>query len=419
MVDFTLRVFGDTDNHRYVQLLAWPDGPQGPQHEYPAQRIIHHPREDDIRRWRHCLAQGISTAGSSHQCAEARSHSTLEAMQSLGNELRRMLFPPVVWRQFLGQLREAKSRLWLRLLIEPRSLMVWPFEYLYVKEWERLDEFASEQSGFLSLHSNIALVRLSSLGGARLWPAPMRELRVMVVCSDISSDGQIAVRNHGRTYEMRSWDTLPYLTKEFDLVQETLKQVEGDQPVIVESLVNPTPADLKAKLHCVSKYHAVVYLGHAYDNSARVAGRYSDCGLVLNDGKGGPAYLAAGTLGQILEGSEVRLLILNACETMKAALALDLAMQGLVTVAMHFAQPDFAGMLFGYDFWKAVARRASIPDSLAEARMALVHSFTENRPEWGNAAVIMHPQQDGELFADPEEMTRQRRMDYLRRRYGP
>jgi hypothetical protein len=213
------------------------------------------------------------------------------------------------------------------------------------------------------------------------------------------------------------------LSAERDAVIGALRPLERQLPRLIELKVaeNPTPGDLLDLVR--DGHHVLIYLGHGYYNEQGALGENLTRGLVLSDGHGRHAYLEADRLADVLAKTSVRLVVLNACETMREdtpslyrSTGWTLTKAGLSVIAMHFEQPDAAGLILGDAFWRSVARQDPIDVCLAHARQVLANTFTMKRPEWGNAALISHSP-DGAILAHSRDVDRANYVRVLERRF--
>jgi WD40 repeat protein len=129
--------------------------------------------------------------------------------------------------------------------------------------------------------------------------------------------------------------------------------------------------------------------------------------LMLDDGTGDAAPLAAPALAALLGGSGVRLALLNACEG--AALAADplralapaLIAAGIpAVVAMQFAVAEESARAFAAEFYQALAEGFPIDACVTEGRRAVLAFSGSAHPDWGVPALYSRAP-DGMLFDLP------------------
>ncbi|MBI3933972.1 MAG: DUF4384 domain-containing protein [Acidobacteria bacterium] len=436
-LDMTLRLFASHPAGPLLQVLAWPAAQESPVGIVAEHPVVYQPAPAEIHTARAMVAEAIRSQGVAEEA--------LHAMRCLGDRLRRMLFPPPIWQLFLARLQYAQrqhTRLRLRLLIDPAEMAAWPYEYLYVVEWERDAGLQQQllrrwghlgsvmqgadmtgqdrvgrtmQSAFLALNPSIAVTRLGNVSSMSRALAPAEAVRILLVYCNLSQD---------RPRESAiDWPYLESLPIERKAILQALRPLEAQTPqlVTVDVLENPTPTALLERVP--QGYHVVIYLGHGYYNAQGRLGSGLTCGLVLDNGYGHPAYLEAERFAEALTTTTVQLVVFNACETMREdhprlyrGTAWSLAERGITTIAMHFEQPDAAGLLLGEVFWRAVARHDPIDACLAQAREVLMTILTEDRPDWGNAALILQSP-DGVLLAPPRDIERTSYLRVLARRF--
>jgi len=143
------------------------------------------------------------------------------------------------------------------------------------------------------------------------------------------------------------------------------------------------------------EYHALHFMGHGQLDPTTGHGS-----LVLDDGSGRQALLAAEDLADCLRGtSRLRLVVLNACGTgamphrkgidplMSVAAALSLAGCPAV-LAMQASIADEAAIAFSSAFYGALARGLALEAALTEARLALVGSWPTSAA-WATPVLYM------------------------------
>ncbi len=312
----------------------------------------------------------------------------------LGRELHNLVLPPRIEELFDQSLERAKA--WgfgvrLRLFIEPEELALFPFEFLV------------RDNAFLALGPDIAIVRLTDLKPIELDLAPSDILRVLVVVSNP---------------EHPLLPKLPNLRNELESIQQNLQRLGN--AVSLKMCSDPSPSLLQDLCRNrfddggATGYHVIVFLGHAHAHDPD-----QPANLVLDDGRGKAAYMPISALATALDGTDTRLVILNACELTPGRAAHDLASSGIAVIANQFKQPDTDALFWSDAFWRGVANRTPIEDCIREARKVVLQN-TKKRPDWGNAVLIMHARglTGGELLAKQEAIQQKNYVRFLERLYS-
>ncbi|MEM6638977.1 MAG: CHAT domain-containing protein [Pseudomonadota bacterium] len=169
--------------------------------------------------------------------------------------------------------------------------------------------------------------------------------------------------------------------------------------VDVHFLDKPTKARLLDAL-ADTDYHVLHYMGHGAFDAATGSGA-----LVLEDEQGSADLLDAATLGAWLrDASQLRLIVLNACDTGKtgstnpfSGVANRLVMVGVPAVlAMQFPISDDAAIDFARAFYGRIADGHPVDDATTQGRKAVLAGRT-GTVEWATPVLYMRAQ-DGYLF---------------------
>ena len=284
----------------------------------------------------------------------------------LGGRLGELLLPagPVsqLFERSLGRIKKEQG-LRLRLRIEAPELASIPWELAYVPlPGARAGE--RDARGFLGLQSRLSLVR------HELLPAPLEDLpavphpRLVCVLSGARSAG------------------LPVL----DLDREERSIRAGVEAAGIEmvALTSATLAGLQSALD--GGAHLFHYAGHGiFDERMGEIPRTSEGEgyLLLEDAAGGPQEVPAEQVGRNLAAANVRLALLNGCETGRrdaahswTGIAPVLAQQGVPAVlANQFKVSDEAAIELSRRFYEKLATGEPVDAAVTAARLAL-----SNRP---------------------------------------
>lgn len=191
-------------------------------------------------------------------------------------------------------------------------------------------------------------------------------------------------------------------TKEEILRQTQLAGI-STVPCKVDTLIQPTPAELIARLE-TKAYNVFFYGGHGVPAP--------DGGLLFLQ----PDVTLSGTeLAQVLTRTRVILAVFNACWGAQPDTDGDRAIprSSLAEVLLHHGVPavlgmreeiaDFEALSFIQAFAGALTERMPIDRAVAVARQQLVTLYKFNQPAWTLPVLYMHPEFDGELIMPLEE----------------
>jgi hypothetical protein len=275
-----------------------------------------------------------------------------------------------LWYESYQVARERSRGLRLRLHIDSWELSRLPWEVLY-------DSRRGEFFVFDPLVSVVRYMRLYSP------PPPLRHgarLKVLAVSASPREEAQLDWR------------------REFTVLREAVAGLSAEQQLSMVFVEHVT----QDRLHGALVEHApdvVHYVGHAgYD-------RNLNCGLLLlEDGQGGMAPLAAPDAARMLRRYGVNLVVLNACETAQGAWAgLGPALvrrEVPAVVAMQWPVEDRAAIRFSEYFYSALAQGRTIDECVAQGRMGASATGTDPL-SWG-APVLFLRSASGRLWSVSE-----------------
>lgn len=311
--------------------------------------------------------------------AGVRSLSSPQARlaRSFGERLFDAVFAGEVGTLFQRSLDEAGDngaglRVRLRLSAVPELADI-PWEYLYSASLGR----------FLVLSVDTPVVRYLDLPRK---VAPLRvsaPLRILLV---VSSPTDLAALDHQ--------DEVARLKRELDPLVRA-------GSVVIDPLPDATLAGLRTALRR-GEYHVLHFIGHGgFDQNL------ADGVLAFEDGHQRSHRVSGADLGTILHDHHtLRLAVLNACEGARqsptdpfSGVAQSLVRQGIpAVVAMQFEITDKAALVFGQEFYAAIADGYPIDAALAQARLAVFS--TDNDVEWGTPVLYLRAR-DGRIFDIP------------------
>lgn len=300
--------------------------------------------------------------------------------QMLGTALFEALFSGGVRDAYERSLATARSRqenLRLRLVLDPtkRSVCALPWELL----------FDRRAGHFLSHDLRTPVVRYLEIdepADPRLEPANL-PLRVLIVAAQPRDAAKLV------------WE------RECGLIEEALKKREG---IELELLRDATAARLRGAIRAVSP-HVLHFIGHGAFTGP------SGNAAVLLTGSDEMADCLDGTeLSALLRGgADLRLVVLNACDTAAlprregldpfSGVAAALVRGGLpAVVAMQFPITDDAAVLFGGALYDAMVAGDPLEAAVVEGRQAILDR-DRKRGSWEWATPVLYLQvQDGDLF---------------------
>jgi hypothetical protein len=144
------------------------------------------------------------------------------------------------------------------------------------------------------------------------------------------------------------------------------------------------------------------FIGHGASSKDGKSGT-----LIFEDATGEAEPVSARELGIFLNSSEVRLIVLDACNS--ARLMLDpyrsiapalIRAQIPAVVAMQFTVPQEATRAFAGEFYRSLAEGFPIDACVTEGRKAIIGTTGLRKPDWG-IPVIYTRAPDGKLFERP------------------
>jgi len=187
-------------------------------------------------------------------------------------------------------------------------------------------------------------------------------------------------------------------------------------PTLVETLIQPTPAELISRLEAGTiegqrPYNILFYAGHGMPGP--------DGGLLFLR----PDTALNGTeLAQVLVRCRVTLAVFNACWGAQPAVEVltnssskqALSRSSLAEVLIHHGVPAVLGMRdaiadrealsFIQAFAQAMAARMPVDQAVTVARQQLLTLYKFNQPAWTLPVLYMHPEFDGQLLTPALEI---------------
>lgn len=282
--------------------------------------------------------------------------------QAFGERLFAALFGETVgllWEASLGTDRDRGLR--LRLRIDPPELQQLPWEFLY----------DPRRRVYLSADPATPVVRFLSL------PVPVETLEtpaplhILVASATPQGLNPLGVE------------------REQLLIQASLAPLIERGQVALTFLPHATVSSLSQGTRAGA--HVLHFIGHG------VMADDSGTGwLLLETETGAPAPVSGAQLGDILRGTDVRLVVLNACETARSSrdalfgVAPQLVASGLpAVIANQFPISDQAAQAIAREFYAAVADNLPVDAALAEARKIVRAGEGQSTSDWGPPVLFM------------------------------
>ena len=303
----------------------------------------------------------------------------LELVRGLGGSLFEALFSGRVRDLYRDSFAVARQegrglRVTLALTGAPELMHV-PWEYLY------------DDPGFLSISTWTPVVRYLDLPRGR---RPLEVTGPLQILAVVSGPSDVVELDTGR---------------EQATLEQALAELTAKGALEIHWLQSATLQELQRELR-KRDYHIFHFIGHGGYDSA-----LDDGVLLFEDETGRSRRVSGAQLGTMLaDETSLRLAVLNSCEGARtssddpfAGTAASLVHREIpAVVAMQFEITDRAAVVFGGEFYAALADGYPVDSALAEARKAIFAD--QNDVEWGTPVLFMRVA-DGRIFdvADASE----------------
>ena len=296
----------------------------------------------------------------------------MELAKTFGTKLFGALFEGDVRELYRSSIAESRAdgrglRVTLSLTGAPELLQV-PWEYLY------------DHPSFLSISTWTPIVRYLDL------PKPRRPLQI-----------DLPLRILGLVSAPSDFEAID-AAQERAKLESALAPLTEAGAIAIDWLEEASLRALQRQLR-KADYHVFHYIGHGgYDNDA-------DDGVLLFEDEHGRGQRVSGVqLGRMLADEvSLRLAVLNSCEGGRSSLQDPFS--GVATsliefeipavIGMQFEITDRAAIVFGGEFYSALADGLAVDAAVAEARKAIYAD--QNDVEWGTPVLFMRVA-DGKLF---------------------
>ena len=304
-------------------------------------------------------------------------NSDLAQAKAVGELMRKRLFPPDIWALFTDAKSKAEDKhdrgLRIRLRIEPAEIGMLPWEYCFDKTMD-----------FLALDRKFPIVRYINqpfVSDDILAPRPARLLLVSAAPSDmdeIDAEGEME-RIYNELQPLVNLGEMEILS----IPQLTLNRFQSE-------LIRFRP-------------HLLHFIGHGTFDLDKGQGA-----LILERRNGKSHPISSHQLAILLKGTDVKVMILNACETashddsnafMGLAPALVRARIPAV-IAMQFAMPDKTAAVFAQQIYHYLVMGLPLDRAITEARINLFSN--EENIFWAIPVLFMRAK-DGVIWQQRKE----------------
>jgi CHAT domain-containing protein len=259
------------------------------------------------------------------------------------------------------------------LRIDAPDLASYPWEYLYDGE---------QAKEFLALHQNISITRFVSVQNPLPTVATQPPLNILIIISS-PDDARYPKLD---------------VEKEKRIIKNSLKKLESRGLLQLHFLKKATFDRLDKALRL--KIDIIHFIGHGgYDESLG-----GGC-LAFESEENGAELVNIDRLSKMLEGTPLRLVVLNACQTAtitESDISLGVA-HGLVkigipaVIAMQFSIPDTSAIEFSQVFYTTLAETFQVDRAVSEARKKMFINLEAGRIDWGIPVLFMR-KDDGVIF---------------------
>ena len=312
---------------------------------------------------------------------EAMKNRRITALQlyQLGTILSDLLLPGTVGERLLQSLsvvRERKQRLRLRLIIEANELVPLPWEYLYLKPPEVVED---DDLCFLALQSDISIVRHERIDQAEPRLEQRERYRLVAAMAAPSEQPKLKLEEDRRAIKRLLGKVTTIGTVEPVWVEGATRQS------LREALRQP--ADI---------FH---FAGHGYFD-----GKVGQVILDKGDGERSDFYNAT-LLAGLLRQAGIKLAILGACETAQRSneniwggVAPALVRAGMAAVvASQYRLQDRNAQPLAEELYRGVLAGDSVDEAVYNARWSIYQQAGLENRDWG-APVLYLRVEDGIIF---------------------
>ena len=300
----------------------------------------------------------------------------VKTMKKFGADLFQSLFQSGIRDQFdksMGMVYSQNTNLRIKLRIDAPDLVCYPWEYMYDGD---------QTKEFLGLHQNISITRFVAVQNPIPTITTKPPLKILVIISS---------PNHAQYPALN-------VEKERRIIKNSLKKLEKRGLLQLHFLKKATLNRLDNALR--RKVDIIHFIGHG----GYVESLGGGC-LVFEGEDGGHELVNIDRLSKLLEGTPLRLVVLNACQTAtitESDISLGVA-HGLVkigipaVIAMQFSIPDNSAIEFSRVFYNTLAETFQVDRAVSEARRQIFINLETGRIDWGIPVLFMR-KDDGVIF---------------------
>lgn len=310
--------------------------------------------------------------------------STAEDIIALGAKLRDAVFTPNIRRCHGEWCRKAGSKgLRIQLVVRPPELMILPWELLCEPNTEN-HLAASRVSPVVRYLETGGMVEPGQLNG------PLKLLYVTANPKNTQEDTpKLDIDGNRR------------------IIERSLEQAEKSDQIELTILEDTTPDMLLDALN--DGYHVFHFYGYGQFKS----GDSPEGILLLQDDEGDGSPFPGDLLAQFVEGTQLRLVVLNACESAMASpndpvtgVAQQLIWNGRLpaVVAMQFEILQDCAQAFNQGLYGALAAQKQIEEAVTigrKAMMTMLKPDHRHNHEWATPVLFMQTE-DGNLWHPPD-----------------
>jgi hypothetical protein len=302
-------------------------------------------------------------------------------VEDIGDKLARFLFPPDIANHLNLSLREANNnnknlRIRLRLDLDQPDLSQIPWEYCRIRR------------KFVAQSIETPIVRYLKTNQPDYRPLTIEKpVRLLLVTASPVDE---------------KWKQLE-VEKEVEAIKTAVKPLEEAGKVVVDELYNASPRDLVTKIRRTFRPHILHFIGHG------TLQENGEGALVLEDGspERKPRLVDVDDISQLLDASDVSLVVLSACETAAhdasdaiMGIAPRLVWEGMpAVIAMQYPVPDQTAILFATELYTFLTDFYPLDKAVTEARIT-TYFTSKDKAYWGIPVLFLRAA-DGVLWQSP------------------
>lgn len=311
-------------------------------------------------------------------------------LQEIGAMLFQRLFPEKIRKLYDMSVKNDYS-LRIRLIVHPPELVWLHWEFLY----------HAEKESVLGISPHTVLVRHIPLDEKIAPLAATLPLRILVFISSPSDLPPLNVALEKDLIRERMAELVQAGTVEIDILEGS-RMTSSTRAGIAENTYKRRMTTSLGLLEILrpKRYHIFHFIGHGSFNEQSGFGSLA----FEHEETGKAVAVEASVLKSLFADHQVRLVVLNGCETAVASerfpllgVAPALARGGVpAVVAMQFPITDKAAIIFSRIFYGELAAGQPVDAAVTQARLGIYTQFKDRR-DWGTPVVFMRSP-DGMLW---------------------